>query len=248
MRVPPRPADNVPRVIRPPKSVSAVAVGLALVAAGATGCGREKEDDVANGKAQFVQKCGRCHILSHANGTGVQGPNLDKAFGTARRNGLGEKTIRGVVEDQISHVRRNSSMPKDLVTGKDARDVAAYVAQVAGIPGDDTGALAAAGAPKVSSKPIAAKGGTLTIPADPTGALAFASKAATAPAGQVQIEMPNKSSVTHDIAIKGGAKGPEVSKGGVSKFSASLKPGKYEFYCSVPGHEAGGMKGELTVK
>lgn len=235
-------------VIQPLKCVSAVAVGLALVAAGATGCGREKEDDVANGKALFVQKCGRCHILARANGTGVQGPNLDEAFGTARRNGLGEKTIRGIVEDQISHVRRNSSMPRDLVSGKNARDVGAYVALVAGLPGQDTGALAAAGAPKVSSKPIAAKGGTLSIAADPTGALSFVSKAATAPAGKVEIEMPNKSSVAHDIALKGGAKGPEVSKGGVSKFSADLKPGKYEFYCTVPGHEAGGMKGELTVK
>jgi uncharacterized cupredoxin-like copper-binding protein len=27
-----------------------------------------------------------------------------------------------------------------------------------------------------------------------------------------------------------------------------VKPGKYTFYCSVPGHEQGGMKGTLTVK
>lgn len=226
----------------------AAAAGLALVALAATGCGREQEADVANGKALFAQKCSRCHILARANGTGVQGPNLDRAFGQARRNGLGEKTIRGVVEDQISHVRRNSSMPRNLVSGQDARDVASYVALVAGVPGEDTGALASAGAPKVSNKPIVAKGGVLTIPADPTGGLAFASTKATAPAGKVEIQMPNKSSVAHDIAIKGGGKGPEVAKGGVSKFSATLKPGKFEFYCTVPGHEAGGMKGELTVK
>jgi uncharacterized cupredoxin-like copper-binding protein len=28
----------------------------------------------------------------------------------------------------------------------------------------------------------------------------------------------------------------------------TLKPGSYEFYCQVPGHEAAGMKGTLTVK
>jgi uncharacterized cupredoxin-like copper-binding protein len=29
--------------------------------------------------------------------------------------------------------------------------------------------------------------------------------------------------------------------------TANLKPGTYEFYCSVPGHEQAGMKGTLTV-
>jgi uncharacterized cupredoxin-like copper-binding protein len=39
-----------------------------------------------------------------------------------------------------------------------------------------------------------------------------------------------------------------VGSGGTSSFTATLKPGSYEFYCAVPGHEAGGMKGTLTVK
>jgi len=63
--------------------------------------------------------------------------------------------------------------------------------------------------------------------------------------------MQNKSSVMHDIAIQGnGAQqtGPIVSNGGISTVSATLKPGKYTFYCTVPGHEAAGMKGTLTVK
>jgi uncharacterized cupredoxin-like copper-binding protein len=29
---------------------------------------------------------------------------------------------------------------------------------------------------------------------------------------------------------------------------ATVKSGTYTFYCSVPGHEAGGMKGTLTVR
>ena len=39
-----------------------------------------------------------------------------------------------------------------------------------------------------------------------------------------------------------------VGQGGTSKLSANLKAGKYTFFCSVPGHEDGGMKGNLTVK
>jgi len=29
--------------------------------------------------------------------------------------------------------------------------------------------------------------------------------------------------------------------------TATLKKGRYEFYCSVPGHEQAGMKGTLTI-
>ena len=144
-------------------------------------------------------------------------------------------------------------MPKDLVTGKDAKDVAAYVAQVAGQPGKDTGALANAGSPKVSTKPIAAKGGTLKIDADPTGALAFVSSKATAAPGSVEFVSVNKASIPHNIALRDPSgkllgEGPDVSGGGSSKFSASVKTGTYSFVCTVPGHEEGGMKGQLTVK
>ena len=93
-------------------------------------------------------------------------------------------------------------------------------------------------------------GGTqLTLSADPSGALKFDKKTLSAPAGEVTITMTNPSSVPHDIAIKGGVdkKGDEVTGGGKSVVTVNLKPGKYTFYCSVPGHEAAGMNGELDV-
>ncbi len=136
-----------------------------------------------------------------------------QAFGPARRDGLGATTVEGVVYDQIGNTRRSSKMPPDLVTGQDARDVAAYVAAVAGRPGKDVGALAAAGQPKVSNKPIAAKGGVLTMDADPTGALAFASTKASAMAGALEFVMGNESSVQHNIALEGGAGGPRGGSG-----------------------------------
>jgi mono/diheme cytochrome c family protein len=236
----------------PGRKISGALVALAAATL-AAGCGaREDRPDLANGKALFVGKgtCGSCHTLQRANTHGTQGPNLDQAFAEARRDGLGSTTVEGVVRRQIAHPRKGSIMPAGLVKGADARDVAAYVALVAAQLGQDTGALAQAGAPKVSNKPVVEKGGTLTIPADPSGGLAFTARLAEAKPGSVTFVMPNKAPIQHDISLKGAVSknGPVVGQGGTSRFTASLKPGKYEFYCSVPGHEAGGMKGTLTVK
>ncbi len=233
--------------------MTALVCGTMLLATGALGCGRSGNDDQVKGKEMFVSKCGSCHTLARAGTKGIQGPNLDQAFGQARSDGLGKNTVEGVVRRQIANVRRTSIMPRDLVTGGDARDVAAYVAAVAGQSGKDAGQLANAGAPKTSNKPVVAKGGKLEIDANPTGALAFVTTKATAPGGSLQVLSMNKSAVKHDIAVKDSSgkelgNGAEVSNGGVSKFSAKLKPGKYQFFCTVPGHEDGGMKGQLTVQ
>jgi plastocyanin len=233
--------------------IRALALPVALLAGliGA-GCGaRGSHADLVRGKTLFTQKCGACHTLARANTKGVIGPNLDAAFVVDRQQGFKDSGIEGVVRDQISHVRRGSVMPRNLVRGDDARDVAAYVGFAAGLPGKDSGALAAAGQPKTSNRTAAEQNGQLNIPADPTGALAFEFGKATAKAGTVTLVMPNKASISHDISVKGNGinqNGPVVGQGGTSKVTVTLKPGTYEFYCSVPGHEAGGMKGTLTVK
>jgi plastocyanin len=103
--------------------------------------------------------------------------------------------------------------------------------------------------------PAATDGGTdgvtrLENPADPGGALAFQKDQLTAPAGEVTLVMENPASVEHNIAVKGNGvdeKGPVVGEGGTSEITVTLAPGEYEFYCSVPGHEAAGMEGTLTV-
>jgi uncharacterized cupredoxin-like copper-binding protein len=79
---------------------------------------------------------------------------------------------------------------------------------------------------------------------------AFTKTTATANAGTVELRSKNPQSVSHDISIKGNGvdeQGNQVSSGGVSTVTVDLKPGTYTFYCSVPGHEAAGMKGTLTV-
>jgi len=95
------------------------------------------------------------------------------------------------------------------------------------------------------------KGGTAKVSADPSGALKFTKSSLSAKSGKVTIKMSNPSPVEHAVAIKGNGvdvAGGTVGKDGVSTVSATLKPGKYEFYCPVDGHEQAGMKGTLTVK
>ncbi len=92
---------------------------------------------------------------------------------------------------------------------------------------------------------------SLAVSADPSGALKFTKTTLSAKAGTVTIRMANPSPVAHAIGVKGGGvnqQGQTVSKGGLSTVTASLKPGTYEFYCPVDGHEQAGMKGTLTVK
>ena len=125
-----------------PTRIALAGVAAALLA----GCGRSEDADLVNGKTMFTQKCGSCHTLKRAQTQGKTGPDLDVAFQEALRVGMNRKTVRGVVRDQIKDVRRNSVMPKNLVKGSDADDVAAYVGFAADRPGQDTGALAQAGA------------------------------------------------------------------------------------------------------
>ncbi|MDQ3719799.1 MAG: plastocyanin/azurin family copper-binding protein [Actinomycetota bacterium] len=188
------------------------------LALGGAGCGRGEAPDLINGKTKFVQKCASCHGLQRANASGVQGPNL-------------------------ALVRRNSSMPANLVTRADS----SYVAEVAGQPGEDTGELASAGSPDVSNKQVSAKGNRLEIDADPSGALSFVAGKATAPSGAVTLVMKNPAGIPQNIGIEGKKIGP-VGEGGTSEVMEKLTPGKYTFLCTVPGHADGGMKGELTVK
>jgi uncharacterized cupredoxin-like copper-binding protein len=83
--------------------------------------------------------------------------------------------------------------------------------------------------------------------------LAYTSDAATSKAGQVSIEFTNPQSLSHDVAVEdsGGEEvgGTElVASGKTVATIGNLKPGKYTFYCTVPGHREAGMEGTLTVE
>lgn len=89
----------------------------------------------------------------------------------------------------------------------------------------------------------------LAVDADPGGALAFTQTALSAPAGEVTLTLTNAGAVPHNIAVKGQDPVSEiVQDGGTSDITVALPAGDYEYYCAVPGHEAAGMKGTLTVE
>jgi mono/diheme cytochrome c family protein len=233
----------MPVPVRPPALKNArfwLSVALATAVPVLTACNSNKGDETA-GKDLFTQRCGACHVLNDANTKGVQGPNLDAAFGPAIQDGLGRSTVEGVVRHQIDSPQ-GKEMPPDLVKGKDADAVAAYVADAVGKPPAKAGSGGTSGAAKANAQNV------VDVPTDPTGQLAYKFKSATAKAGKVTLESKNDATVPHNIALKGGPSGKIVSGGQVSKVQVNLKPGSYTFYCAVPGHEQAGMKGTLTVR
>ena len=67
-------------------------------------------------------------------------------------------------------------------------------------------------------------------------------------AGKITFDVKNVGKIPHDLAVKGTSfKSSLIQPGGSTKLTATLKPGSYELYCTVPGHEAAGMKVNVTV-
>jgi uncharacterized cupredoxin-like copper-binding protein len=67
-------------------------------------------------------------------------------------------------------------------------------------------------------------------------------------AGDIIFRAKNDGKIPHDLAIKGmNAKTKLIQPGGTADLKVALKPGTYELYCTVPGHEAAGMKVNITV-
>jgi uncharacterized cupredoxin-like copper-binding protein len=66
------------------------------------------------------------------------------------------------------------------------------------------------------------------------------------------ITVKNSGSLQHDLKLRQNGNvvaGTDLVDGGkTATLEVGVKPGTYEMFCSVPGHEDGGMKGTFTVQ
>jgi cytochrome c553 len=107
-----------------------VAVPVAVIASRgeAEGAkGRERTTSLSpklqRGKEQFRHTCASCHNLDAVNARGVTGPDLDE---------LGQLDKKRVLNAIRKGGTGQGRMPAGLLEGRDADDVATYVAKVAG--------------------------------------------------------------------------------------------------------------------
>jgi plastocyanin len=95
-------------------------------------------------------------------------------------------------------------------------------------------------------------GETISLSADPSGALAYEQTSLSAQAGNDTIDFDNPAPIGHDVCVEDSS-GNEVGCSEVitqdkTSLTVNLKAGDYTYYCSVDGHRAGGMEGTLTVE
>jgi mono/diheme cytochrome c family protein len=126
-----------------------VAAGLACLAL-AAGCGGSGSDTVeqqtatagapeapnpeqplspaeSHGRDLFVQRCGACHTFDAAGTVGQVGPNLED-IAVDEGDVLHAIRTGGGRHAKGQGTGPSGNMPRNLVTGKDAQDVAAFVA------------------------------------------------------------------------------------------------------------------------
>jgi mono/diheme cytochrome c family protein len=113
-------------------SVMVTALGAAaLSGCGGTGVPSAASVDLTKGKQLFTATCGSCHTLADAGTGGTIGPDLDSAYAGDRIIGMKKSSFEALVRQQIDLA--DPPMPRHLLKGADANDVAAYVAKVAGV-------------------------------------------------------------------------------------------------------------------
>jgi plastocyanin len=100
---------------------------------------------------------------------------------------------------------------------------------------DDDGGSAADCTPADSSVTVGAR-----------DELTFDAESYEADTGCVELTYENEGSAAHTLLIKGQS-GFKLAVGDTDTGSIELEAGDYTLYCDIAGHEAAGMKADLTV-
>lgn len=211
---------------------------------------------ILNGTAFYV--LGIC-LATLALAVTAIGLRDSKAFSsnTAARAGIliFVVLVIGTVTFAVRYSRNEQTDRRAKLAAEEKQQGATPVPGGGEVPTPDAAALGGAAGPSQppsQGKQPAVKGpgGTVKLAADPTQ-IAYTSKALSSKTGKVTIDFNNPAPIQHDVAIAKGSqelvKSPLVSQGSTS-VAADLAPGKYVFYCTVPGHRDAGMQGTLTVK
>ncbi len=113
-----------------------LAFGLAVPLAVAIANGHDKQRqgpsgitlsvNEATGRELFAHSCATCHTLAAAAAVGHVGPDLDLDSAVVNNPGFVLNAI------ELGRARGNGDMPAAIYTGQQARDVAEFVAAVAG--------------------------------------------------------------------------------------------------------------------
>jgi uncharacterized cupredoxin-like copper-binding protein len=104
-----------------------------------------------------------------------------------------------------------------------------------------------------------ARATTVTVTAGKPSEFGFQLSTKTIKHGTVTFKVKNGGTIPHDFEICASAKGGSanactgkttmlLNPGSSTTLTYTFKaPGSYEYLCTVPGHAAGGMKGDLKV-
>jgi mono/diheme cytochrome c family protein len=114
-------------------ATEASATNTAAESTGASGAPQVPEVEQPLSQAQlhgrdlFVQRCGSCHTFDAAGTVGQIGPNLDD-IAINEKDVLFAIRTGGGRHGRGTETGPTGNMPRNLVTGQDAQDVAAFVA------------------------------------------------------------------------------------------------------------------------
>jgi uncharacterized cupredoxin-like copper-binding protein len=115
------------------------------------------------------------------------------------------------------------------------------------------------GCTSVLSANAATRATVVTVTAGKPSTFAFTLSTKTVKTGTVTFKVTNKGTIAHTFKVCSSSKGgsanscagavtPTINPGKSATLSVKFaKAGTYEYLCTVPGHAAAGMKGDLKV-